>query len=683
MTIKDLGTSMDRQWRIDLNDNFRELSGMQGSVNDAVNKAETAEQLVQEAKTTANNANNTSNSVQEQLNQIVIEGDSSVEAAQARIEKDGTVHETLKKHTDAIHEKIDFLQETGRNVRLDGAKPIEEDISFDSTAAIQTSLNSYKNVFIPDGTFLVDPVISLFIKSNSKVTFSKNAIIKSKTTNVGEYNIISLKDVSNVELINPNIIGDRDTHVGTAGEWGHGINIQGSSNITIQNPNISKCWGDGIYIGSTAKQNYCSNVMIINPLIDSCRRQGISVISAKTLRINDGIIKNISGTPPASGIDLEPNFNSEFLQDIVIDNLQTENCDGAGIEIFGGAYANSLNKVSVTILNHKDTKSKFGAYVRRPMHNVEGFVNIEKPNYRDNRTATFLAEMWAYNAPKVTITEPYVENSPSNMGVFWIGATDSTTADLSLDVGNVHIINPKVVGSSTPRCVYYGVPSKFRNLINCSLINPVKLDNANGDSFLAFNTYFGMSVQNFILEDRNKILTKNITSDLTMDTMYCFKKITNIGASSFVRVIATMFDGQEVTLENSTSVGIAFLHSGAKILPDITTTGGMISTTQIGATITLRKKGSDLLIVNKSGNWTSQLSNKGTITYNGDGVVSKSIPHGLGVIPSYWIVNPTSYDAGTAGIKYTLADATNIYVYFSNAPISGTNNIILKWRADV
>lgn len=55
--------------------------------------------------------------------------------------------------------------------------------------------------------------------------------------------------------------------------------------------------------------------MVVNPLIDSCRRQGISVISAKTL------LKNIKGIAPMNGIDLEPNFNTEFLQDIVIDTL--------------------------------------------------------------------------------------------------------------------------------------------------------------------------------------------------------------------------------------------------------------------------------------------------------------------------------------------------------------------------
>ncbi|QEL88545.1 BppU family phage baseplate upper protein [Bacillus mycoides] len=63
-----------------------------------------------DAKTFAEQANELSISIQKQLNEIVINGDSSVEAAQARVEKNGTVHETLKAHTDAIHGEIDIIQ---------------------------------------------------------------------------------------------------------------------------------------------------------------------------------------------------------------------------------------------------------------------------------------------------------------------------------------------------------------------------------------------------------------------------------------------------------------------------------------------------------------------------------------------------------------------------------------------
>ncbi|OTZ87318.1 hypothetical protein BK771_11600 [Bacillus thuringiensis serovar ostriniae] len=63
-----------------------------------------------DAKEFAEQANELSINIQKQLNEIVIHGDSSVEAAQARVEKNGTVHETLKAHTDAIHGEIDIIQ---------------------------------------------------------------------------------------------------------------------------------------------------------------------------------------------------------------------------------------------------------------------------------------------------------------------------------------------------------------------------------------------------------------------------------------------------------------------------------------------------------------------------------------------------------------------------------------------
>lgn len=77
-------------------------------------------------------------------------------------------------------------------------------------------------------------------------------------------------------------------------------------------------------------------------------------------------------------------------------------------------------------------------------------------------------------------------------------------------------------------------------------------------------------------------------------------------------------------------------------------------------------------------------TNKGTVTYNGDGAfTSKTISHGLYATPSYFHVERVSADAGTAGIKYVTADANNLTVYFNTAPISGTSNVVLKWKAEV
>jgi hypothetical protein len=59
-----------------------------------------------EALSKSIDAINTAENVQEQLNQIVIEGDSSVEAAQARVDAEGNVYTTLKERLDAA--QVDF-----------------------------------------------------------------------------------------------------------------------------------------------------------------------------------------------------------------------------------------------------------------------------------------------------------------------------------------------------------------------------------------------------------------------------------------------------------------------------------------------------------------------------------------------------------------------------------------------
>jgi len=79
-------------------------------INDAINAAEQSKIESSNAVSTANSANQTAqtaetkaDSVQSQFNQVVIEGDSSVEAAQARVDTEGDVHATLKARLDDEH----------------------------------------------------------------------------------------------------------------------------------------------------------------------------------------------------------------------------------------------------------------------------------------------------------------------------------------------------------------------------------------------------------------------------------------------------------------------------------------------------------------------------------------------------------------------------------------------------
>lgn len=244
----------------------------------------------------------------------------------------------------------------------------------DDTAAINSTITAAYSkgggtVWIPDGTYMIKTgawIGGVNLKNNVTLQLSSNAILKVIPNSYQGYYIININGVSNAKVIGGKIIGDADTHDGTLGEWGMGIGINSSSNIYIADITIDKCWGDGIYIGSTSSaQNYSKNVTIERVSLNYNRRQGISVISAKDLIIRNSTISHTKGTMPQSGIDLEPNNANEFLLNVLIDNVKTMYNENYGVEIWFGAGTTAsatVNKanVNITISNYSDTGSVNG-----------------------------------------------------------------------------------------------------------------------------------------------------------------------------------------------------------------------------------------------------------------------------------------------------------------------------------
>lgn len=218
------------------------------------------------------------------------------------------------------------------NVRDYGAKG---DGITDDTSAIQTALDQNKNVYIPDGTYRINVDQSLEPKAKQTIKLSENAVLEAMPTTTEKNAVISINGTNQIMITGGKIVGERNNHKGSTGEWGMGIRIiNGASKIKINDMIISDCWGDGIYLGGFADENAVYSIKINNVICDNNRRQGLSITNAKDVTISNCIFSNTNGTAPQSGIDIEPN-DDQVVEDIKIINPECQGNSGAGILLRG------------------------------------------------------------------------------------------------------------------------------------------------------------------------------------------------------------------------------------------------------------------------------------------------------------------------------------------------------------
>ncbi|MDH1601217.1 right-handed parallel beta-helix repeat-containing protein [Empedobacter sp. GD03739] len=231
-----------------------------------------------------------------------------------------------------------------------------KDGSVDYTYYIQKAIDKYDKIIFPNFPIASKGVI---LRSNSEIFFQENSKILLIPNSLERYQIIALHGVENVKLYNINIVGDKGTHLGVKGEWGFGIDIRKSQNIYIENASINNCWGDGIVISNSSRNNLNPNskintnkISINNSVINNSRRNGLSIISGNNISINNLIVNNTFGTAPMSGIDIEPDNNKELLNNIYIDNLKVFNAY-SGIQIHLNNYASKFKSLDINIYLNK------------------------------------------------------------------------------------------------------------------------------------------------------------------------------------------------------------------------------------------------------------------------------------------------------------------------------------------
>lgn len=240
----------------------------------------------------------------------------------------------------------------------------------DATNALQAAINTGMNVYVADvgHNWIVRPL--KLTNSNQQILFENGVVIEamrgaflSKTDSLfyASYN------VTNISLVGygARLVMHQEDYSQSPyafSEHRAGISLGSASNVTVAGLTIKDTGGDGIYVGGSSDSANMGlpaiNITIKDVTIDNAYRNGISVVDAKNVTIDNAVILNTSGTKPQAGIDLEPDLPSQVLENITIKNsiINANASQGILVSLYnmpGGAVAPITGSVDhVTIMGN-------------------------------------------------------------------------------------------------------------------------------------------------------------------------------------------------------------------------------------------------------------------------------------------------------------------------------------------
>jgi hypothetical protein len=362
------------------------------------------------------------------------------------------------------------------SVRAYGATP-----GADSTSEIQECIDNCTSIAIDGGQFLIngnDPDgpfgrLGLRIPSDRTIYFFGGASLKVIPTEQPGYNALLFPDgTSNVTVYDPHLVGERDEHIGTSGEFGMGIEIYSAKNVRLIRPRIFNFWGDGIYVGQLSESvDPAEGIYVEQMELGNNRRQGVSIISTKGITFNGGVIRDTGGTEPGAGMDFEPNFDYNEMQGVVVNNVKSINNAGTGF-IFGFiGFSGAVKHIDVALNNCSDDGSARGAYFLRSelAAGSSGAIVLNRFTTKNSRLGGISGRDWTPDGPRIIINDPVVLNSTTNpaatsatensaIAVF----TTSSFAQAGKKLGNFHIYRP-VITTDGSVSTYAPLPINMRD----------------------------------------------------------------------------------------------------------------------------------------------------------------------------------------------------------------------------
>jgi hypothetical protein len=331
-----------------------------------------------------------------------------------------------------------------------------------STKALQNAINDpnadkiiVRNMGKP---WLVSEQI-LIDKSNKEIVFEPGVLVQAKSGSFLDNTVpmFRVRSADNVKLIGQGEGENRATLKMNREEftfspdlidYGHIIEFNGAKDYVASGLRLTGAGGDGIQVAGAAYVNpdpnlrsYSENGLIEDIIADNNRRQGLSIVSAKDLVVRDSTFSGTNGTFPGAGIDLEPTWSFESLQNIKIENVDILNNDGHGILMSVGNLNDQSEPISVEIDNARiDNSNRSGISVEifniaekgangnKASSMVNGTINVRNTNI--SKSNGINGEFDGDLSGGIRITSlPGHQDDPNNLKVNFEKVNISDTAD--------------------------------------------------------------------------------------------------------------------------------------------------------------------------------------------------------------------------------------------------------------
>ena len=268
--------------------------------------------------------------------------------------------------SDTISGLFNYVNMSQKQVLLSKIADIDLSSSADNAQKIQSAMQycaDQSMVLVVDVVAYVDCTRSLqvtptrtrtgaiLVPDHLRCVFAPKAEIRSLPNDSEGASVFMFTGRKDIKMYYPNVVGDRQQHLGVTGEWGHGYVLSGAvGDIYLHEPKASWCWGDGFYIGmdhSDPNSFNPDNITLFQPYTYKCSRNGISWTGGTNIKIIRPVNKFVDRIAPMSGIDIEPEHNTDTGMEIsgVLESPVSEGCGTVGLLTF---INKSVMDISIT-----------------------------------------------------------------------------------------------------------------------------------------------------------------------------------------------------------------------------------------------------------------------------------------------------------------------------------------------